>query len=829
MEMRNMRKYILLGLFLLVSMTTQLAAQDKKAAPAAPKTKQPLAYEAFFKQGMRKIGEVLPIYTNDKQYYLEISRENLDRDLLVSGIIVNGPWSGESSTITDRICFTLSNDDKQLNVMQEVWDARIDSTKSDAGLVEAFKASNMPSVKWSMPIYAYGKDKGSYIVDITKDVTSAGKLFAFPNLQWVNRPVATRFSIDTIQVLNEGVKFLVIHSQTDRIKGGMGMPGQDKSSTVRIEWAIQRLPESHMAMRKADPRVGYNAITYADYSEDPLQVKNKSIIRRWKLEVKPEDWAKYESGELVEPKEPILIYLDKTIAGGYRNAAKIAVKEWNKAFAAAGFKNVLQVQEGQAPVMWGYHTITCTFLECLPRTNTVSNPYTGEIIGANMVVSILELRKNLPIAQSLLEAYEPKVYSDLENMVRHQIFRRQFAFQIGNVLGLLPNDASRYAYTPAQLRDKEWVKANGISSSMMDCALVNFLAQPGDGIAFEDLFGHVSHYDRWALEFGYRVYPEGKEKDGVRNLLMQAKDNRYLAYAPKAKNDLVPYDLSSNIVEAVQLGMKNINVAVPQIEALSAELDKENSWFTYNKLMGGQLSLYNAFMGALRSRIGMVQLKPTIKGYNDNTWTFMPRGDQKAAADYLLKTVYSGVPAWMQHTRLRGLSGNSGEQTMTVTMLQTSGALTNPNLLNRLFATEQEQPGKAYTAAELYHAIDKAVFADFSTTAKIDRFKTRAQYLYMEAFVKNYVATDVVKNMGQPVANFMVSQMKKTLASIERLGKTHATAAGKAHYRGLYLYAKHLLSNEEQKIKERAASKKAAPAKALTPVQYTGNCNATWL
>ena len=83
MDMRNMRKYILFGLFLLVGMTTQLAAQEKKAAPTAPKAKEPLAYEAFFKQEMRKIGEVLPIYTNDKQYYLEISKENLDRDLLV--------------------------------------------------------------------------------------------------------------------------------------------------------------------------------------------------------------------------------------------------------------------------------------------------------------------------------------------------------------------------------------------------------------------------------------------------------------------------------------------------------------------------------------------------------------------------------------------------------------------------------------------------------------------------------------------------------------------------------------------------------------------------
>ena len=193
----NMKRYILLGLFLLLGAAMQLSAQEKKAAPAAPNAKQPLAYEAFVKQGMRKIGEVLPIYTNDKQYYLEIGKEDLSRDLLVSGVIVKGPWCGQSSAVTDRIRFVLGKENT-LDVMQEVWDARIDSTLSDPSLVEAFEASNMPSVKFSLPIFAYGKDKNSYIIDITKDVTSAGKLFAFPDLLWVNRPVANRLTVDTV-------------------------------------------------------------------------------------------------------------------------------------------------------------------------------------------------------------------------------------------------------------------------------------------------------------------------------------------------------------------------------------------------------------------------------------------------------------------------------------------------------------------------------------------------------------------------------------------------------------------------------------------------------
>lgn len=58
-----MRNYILIGLFLMLGVVMQLSAQEKEK-PAAPKVKQPLAYEAFFKKGMHKIGEVLPVYTS---------------------------------------------------------------------------------------------------------------------------------------------------------------------------------------------------------------------------------------------------------------------------------------------------------------------------------------------------------------------------------------------------------------------------------------------------------------------------------------------------------------------------------------------------------------------------------------------------------------------------------------------------------------------------------------------------------------------------------------------------------------------------------------------
>ena len=180
----------------------------------------------------------------------------------------------------------------------------------------------------------------------------------------------------------------------------------------------------------------------------------------------------------------------------------------------------------------------------------------------------------------------------------------------------------------------------------------------------------------------------------------------------------------------------------------------------------------------------------------------------------------------MQRTRLRGLSGNSGEEPMTIGMTWTSQFVTNPNFLNQLLLCEKEQrPGKAYTAAELYSAVNNAVFDNFSTNASFDRFSRRAHYIFMDAFVKSYVAMDVVKTMGTDVSNFMVMQMKSTLKSLERLSQTHEAEAGRAYFRGLYVYAQHLFDAAEKQIQ----SRKQASAKALAAEEFGNMYNAAGL
>ena len=65
-----------------------------------------------------------------------------------------------------------------------------------------------------------------------------------------------------------------------------------------------------MRSRTFDPRVGYFTDNFVEFNDKQQQVKRRSVIARWRLEPKEEDIEKMKRGELVEPKKPIVYYID---------------------------------------------------------------------------------------------------------------------------------------------------------------------------------------------------------------------------------------------------------------------------------------------------------------------------------------------------------------------------------------------------------------------------------------------------------------------------------------------------------------------------------------
>ena len=79
---------------------------------------------------------------------------------------------------------------------------------------------------------------------------------------------------------------------------------------------------------------------------------------------------------------------------------------------------------------------------------------------------------------------------------------------MGHTLGLRHNMGASAATPVEKLRDKAWVEKHGHTSSIMDYARFNYVAQPEDNISSEGIFPRINDYDKWAIPMGLFLFPQ---------------------------------------------------------------------------------------------------------------------------------------------------------------------------------------------------------------------------------------------------------------------------------------------------------------------------------
>jgi hypothetical protein len=105
-----------------------------------------------------------------------------------------------------------------------------------------------------------------------------------------------------------------------------------------LYYSLSKLPESPMATRLADARIGLFTTSVNDYSDDVARTPRQRFVNRWRLEKKD------AAAALSEPVKPITFWLDNSIPLKYRDAITRGVLEWNKAFEKIGFKEAIAVK-----------------------------------------------------------------------------------------------------------------------------------------------------------------------------------------------------------------------------------------------------------------------------------------------------------------------------------------------------------------------------------------------------------------------------------------------------------------------------------------------------
>jgi hypothetical protein len=310
-----------------------------------------------------------------------------------------------------------------------------------------------------------------------------------------------------------------------------------------------------MQPRLADDRVGHFLDAVKDFSRDQAIDPYVRYVNRWRLE--PSDLEAFAAGELVEPKEPIVFYIDRSVPTEYRRYVKEGIEGWQKAFEGAGFKRAIIAKE--APTVeedstWSaedarYSTVRWTAAHQMGYAigPSQTDPRTGEILNADILISSGFVRGWLRDWQELTpEAMDAALRPDLAKApafadvhdhalcyaehgkaqqlsLQHTILqatgrlpggepmpesylgdaiRDLTLHEVGHTIGLRHNFKASSGIPYDRLHDMAFTTENGVSLSVMDYAPVNIALNA-------DEQGHywnkeAGTYDVWAITYAYR-------------------------------------------------------------------------------------------------------------------------------------------------------------------------------------------------------------------------------------------------------------------------------------------------------------------------------------
>jgi hypothetical protein len=286
--------------------------------------------------------------------------------------------------------------------------------------------------------------------------------------------------------------------------------------SLREHVSMVELPDNNYKPRADDPRAGYGALNFVDYSVpigEPIMVRH---IRRHRLE-------KRDPGAAVsEPVKPIQYWVDSGAPEDVRQALIEGASWWNQAFEAAGFRNAFKVDvlpEGADPTDIRYNMINWVHRSTRGWSSggTIADPRTGEIIKATVTLGSLRDRQDYMIFEGLLSPYTTGTErpSILYETALKRI-RQLSAHEVGHTLGLGHN------YYDSE---KGWI-------SVMDYPHPLETLNPDGTIDLSNAYqARIGDWDKVTIDYGYRQFPPGTdEKAALTKILDDAwsKDLRYM-------------------------------------------------------------------------------------------------------------------------------------------------------------------------------------------------------------------------------------------------------------------------------------------------------------
>lgn len=662
-----MRKglYILFVTFFFMGLCNTVTARQKKKVEK--EAKQETSYDKLFKGKKYTTADgLMKIHRMGEKVYVEFPKALLDKDMMLASSIENISDNGEGvvgqfAGAPLRLRFTLL--DSMLQARAVIFDSPVNTGK-EVKVEEALASSNLPGIYASFKVEAYTPDSSAIVVDMTNLFLehsyytnpfagyAGNSLFGFVARE--HKFQRERSSVVGIKAYDDNIVTVCnMGYNVDHLVFGAFLMKKDVPVTVTVNKILRLLPVEPMRPRLADSRIGIAHMYQTDFSGGREGFKPMYLTKRWRVE--PVDEIKYRNGELVEPKKPIVFYLDTLMPAYWKPYVREGVLAWNKAFEQIGFKNVVRVADfpSNDPSFdannVNFNTIRYSPLWMYFIQNSIHiDPRTGEILNASMyihdnVVSGLHDDRvmNTMASDPSVRTFEPTPELDGEAL------RLKVMQIVGKCLGLEENMGASYAYATDSLRSPSFTQKYGLSPSIMDYFMFNYVAQPEDVAKGTRLTTNgLGVYDYYAIKWLYTpIYDAATPKDELPvldkwirehqddpNYRFGTRQPSYASYDPTSLYG----DLGNDPVKGMMYTINNLKTSIANVFNWY-DSDQDRSMVKRTRMYNSLVSAFRSKLEYIYANIGGLYITDKRAGDTKPSYQPLPKAQQKEVMKFIVE------------------------------------------------------------------------------------------------------------------------------------------------------------------------------------------------
>ncbi len=730
------------------------AGRPASATAPAAEAAEPKPYDKVITAEAKSQEGLIKVHQVKSKVYFEIPKVRLSQELLLVVSANQTPSNIDHAgrVVENNVVRWVLKENRVL--LQQVSHAVV--ADPSMPVAKAVAASTRDTILMSFPVEAFAKD-GSPVIEVGRLFTTEVPEFSARQLLGAQMFDASRSFIDKVKAFpsNLNVEAVQTYSVPFSPSGAMGVPVPNPfgtptmrpgtSGTVTMFYSFVQLPENPMMPRLFDDRLGFFSVRNTDYGRSEHEASRRTYITRWRLEKKD------PAAVMSEPVKPITFYIDSATPAKWVSYVKKGVEAWQPAFEAAGFKQGIVAKLAPTPAEdpdFDAGDARYSVIRWVPSTVAnaygphISDPRTGEILEADIVIyhNILQLQRDWYFTQ--VAPLDKRAQTlPLPDDLMGDLLAFVVTHEVGHSLGFPHNMKSSSLYPFDRVRDKEWLKKNGHVATLMDYSRFNYVAQPEDGIAAEDLRPKIGPYDIFATVWGYKPIPGGKtpddEKPTLDAWLKPQETTPWLRFSTPRAFGSDPGDNTEAVgdadaVKATTLGTKNLQRVAALLPTVASAKPGEDL-AELEHLYGATWAQWTRELNHVAVLVGGFDSENKHGGQAGAIFTPVPKARQQEAVRFLGGALFQ-TPHWLLSPELlRRLGPDSGLNRLVSTQRAVLRTLLDHARLGRLQEIEATDGARAYALGQFLVDLRAGILTELSSPApKVDAYRRNLQRAYLE-------------------------------------------------------------------------------------------------